>query len=222
MRSSQRMAADGERCNGSAAGRARTATVVAVGPSDRLADVAAILARARTRPGALHIVRIAIDGDGAGRAEERPDVVTIGGLQPRVRQQRDCGGPAVEPADDRLVARRPARGARRRRVAGRSGRSSTPTIRGRSGRGRRRSSSRRRFTDMRWARLTRWRAALAHFFDLPAVRDERAPSSARCRSPPRIAPWRRSSPAGSTRRSAGAAGSRRTYRRRPAARRSSR
>jgi glucose-6-phosphate dehydrogenase assembly protein OpcA len=26
-------------------------------------------------------------------------------------------------------------------------------------------------TDIRWARLTRWRAALAHFFDLPAVRE---------------------------------------------------
>ena len=29
------------------------------------------------------------------------------------------------------------------------------------------------FTDMRWARLTRWRAAMAHFFDLPEVRDGR-------------------------------------------------
>jgi glucose-6-phosphate dehydrogenase assembly protein OpcA len=26
------------------------------------------------------------------------------------------------------------------------------------------------FTDLRWTRLTRWRAAMAHFFDLPQVR----------------------------------------------------
>lgn len=36
------------------------------------------------------------------------------------------------------------------------------------------------FSDMRWARLTRWRALMAHFFDLPAVR-EAAPSFASLR-----------------------------------------
>ena len=42
-------------------GRARTATLVAVGPSDRLTDVSATLA-AGDGAGALHIVRIITDG----------------------------------------------------------------------------------------------------------------------------------------------------------------
>ena len=42
-------------------GRARTATVVAVGTSDRLGDVAEILGGA-DNAGGLHIVRIAVDG----------------------------------------------------------------------------------------------------------------------------------------------------------------
>ena len=63
----------------------------------------------RTRPGRCSIVRIATDGDPAaadrGAAGRRHDRRAAA----RVREQRHRGGAAVEPADDRLVARRPAR-----------------------------------------------------------------------------------------------------------------
>ena len=62
-------------------GRARTATLVAVGPRDRLTDVTATLAD-RDGAGALHIVRIVTDGTAAPDGEERSDVVTITGLRP--------------------------------------------------------------------------------------------------------------------------------------------
>src|SRR5262245_57524740 len=62
-------------------GRARTATLVAVGPSDRLNDVSATLA-AEDGAGALHIVRIITDGPSPPSGDERSDVVTIGGLRP--------------------------------------------------------------------------------------------------------------------------------------------
>ena len=72
-------------------GRARTATLVAVGPRDRLTDVTSTLA-AGDGAGALHIVRIVTDGTGAPDGDERADVVTIACLlytspSPRDRQK---------------------------------------------------------------------------------------------------------------------------------------
>ena len=61
--------------------RARMATVVAVGPPESLADVAETLGGG-DRAGALHIVRIVIDGSSASIPEARPDVITIGDLRP--------------------------------------------------------------------------------------------------------------------------------------------
>jgi glucose-6-phosphate dehydrogenase assembly protein OpcA len=150
-------------------GRARTATLVAVGPTERLADVAEAL-RADENAGALHLVRIAIDGNGTDVAAARPDVITIGGLRPEYvnnaiaavrlsslptivwwRGGRPEGLDGVAALADRVVldADDPwplwAR---------------TPPL-----------FDHTALTDVRWARLTRWRAALAHFFDLPAVRE---------------------------------------------------
>jgi Glucose-6-phosphate dehydrogenase subunit len=150
-------------------GRARTATVVAVGPSDRLADVAEVLGGGADA-GALHIVRIAIDGDGANLPGDRPDVITIGGLRPEYvnnaiaavrlsslptivwwRGGRPEGLDGVASLADRVVLDAddpwPLWAL-------------TPPL-----------FEHTVLTDIRWARLTRWRAALAHFFDLPAVRE---------------------------------------------------
>ena len=150
-------------------GRARTATVVAVGPSHRLGDVAEVLSGGEDA-GALHLVRIAVDGDGATLPADRPEVITIGGLRPEYvnnaiagvrlsslptivwwRGGRTEGLDGVASLADRVVldADDPwplwAR---------------TPPL-----------FEHTVLTDIRWARLTRWRAALAHFFDLPAVRE---------------------------------------------------
>lgn len=150
-------------------GRARTATVVAVGPTDRLGDVAEVLG-AGEDGGALHIVRIANDGNGTSVPESRPDVITISGLRPEYvnnaiaavrlsslptivwwRGGRPEGLDGVASLADRVVldADDPwplwAR---------------TPPL-----------FDHTALTDVRWARLTRWRAALAHFFDLPNVRE---------------------------------------------------
>jgi glucose-6-phosphate dehydrogenase assembly protein OpcA len=150
-------------------GRARTATLVAVGPSDRLADVAQTLA-AEDDAGALHIVRIATDGTGAAGVDERPDVITIGGLRPQYVNNAIAGvrlsslptivwwrgGPpegleGVASLADRVVLDA---------VDPWPLWSRTPPLYDQTA-----------FTDVRWAGLTRWRAALAHFFDLPRVRE---------------------------------------------------
>jgi glucose-6-phosphate dehydrogenase assembly protein OpcA len=151
-------------------GRARTATVVAVGPADRLADVADVLSGGEDA-GALHLVRIVVDGTGGSLPADRPEVITIGGLRPEYvnnaigavrlsslptivwwRGGRSEGLDGVASLADRVVldADDPwplwAR---------------TPPL-----------FEHTVVTDIRWARLTRWRAALAHFFDLPAVREK--------------------------------------------------
>jgi glucose-6-phosphate dehydrogenase assembly protein OpcA len=148
-------------------GRVRTATVVAVGPADRLTDVADVLSGGEGA-GALHLVRIVVDGNGDSLPADRPEVITIGGLRPEYvnnaiaavrlsslptivwwRGGRSEGLDGVASLADRVVldADDPwplwAR---------------TPPL-----------FERTVLTDIRWARLTRWRAALAHFFDLPAV-----------------------------------------------------
>ena len=149
-------------------GRARTATVVVVGPDDRLADIASTLA-AESDAGALHVVRIITDGTGPSGIDDRPDGITIGGLRPEYVNNAIAavrlsslptivwwrGGPVeglegVASLADRVVldaidpwplwSRLP------------------PLF------------EETAFTDLHWAKLTRWRAALAHFFDLPRVK----------------------------------------------------
>jgi len=147
-------------------GRARTATVVAVGPSDRLGDVAEILSGGETSS-ALHLVRIAVDG--GDPPPDRPDVVTIGGVRPEhvnnaIAAVRLSSLPTI-------VWWRGGRPEALDGVASLADRvvldaddcwplwARTPPL-----------FEHTVLTDIRWARLTRWRAALAHVFDLPAVR----------------------------------------------------
>ena len=148
--------------------RARIATVVIVGPAPRLEDAASVLAGA-DEAGALRIVLIATGTDRLPAIDALHDVVSIGGLRadhvnnaiagvrlsslPTVVWWR--GGPAdgiagVAALADRVVmdvddpwplwAKTPAH------------------------------FDDTAFTDVRWARVTRWRAAMAHFFDLDEVR----------------------------------------------------
>jgi glucose-6-phosphate dehydrogenase assembly protein OpcA len=149
-------------------GRARTATVVAVGPSDRLTEVVATLT-AEDEAGALHIVRIATDGPAAAGGEERAGVVTIAGLKPQYVNNAIAGvrlsslptivwwrgGPpegleGVAALADRVILDAVDPWPCWSRI---------PPL-----------FDQTAFTDLRWARLTRWRAALAHCFDLPLVR----------------------------------------------------
>jgi glucose-6-phosphate dehydrogenase assembly protein OpcA len=151
-----------------APGRARTATIVAVGPVARLADVTTILA-AEGDPGAMQIVRISTDGT-APADDSRPDVVTISGLRPQYVNNAIAavrlsslptivwwrGGPpeglaGVAALADRVILDTVDPWPFWSRI---------PPL-----------FEQTAFTDVRWARLTRWRAALAHFFDLPRVRE---------------------------------------------------
>jgi glucose-6-phosphate dehydrogenase assembly protein OpcA len=149
-------------------GRARTATLVAVGPSDRLTDVSATL-NAEDGAGALHIVRIITDGTGSP-SDERPDVVTIGGLRPEYVNNAIAG--VRLSSLPTIVWWRGGRAEGLEGVASLADRvvldatdpwplwSRLPPL-----------FDQTAFTDVRWARLTRWRAALAHFFDLPCVKE---------------------------------------------------
>jgi hypothetical protein len=153
-------------------GRARTATVVAVGPVDRLSDVVATLAEG-DHAGALHIVRIVTDGTHSPGDDERSEVVTIAGLKPAYVNNAIAavrlsslptivwwrGGPpegleGVASLADRVILDA---------VDPWPGWSRIPPL-----------FEQTAFTDIRWAALTRWRAALAHFFDLPRVKEAAA------------------------------------------------
>ena len=113
-----------------------------------------------------------------------------------LHRQRRRGAAAVEPADGDLVARRtrPSVLDNLVQLADRLVLDADPPDE--CWRARRDCFERTALTDLRWTRLTRWRALLAHFFDLPEVRDARR----RVRSPvhrgARIAPRRGCSPAG--------------------------
>ena len=149
--------------------RARTATLVVVGPSPRLVEAASVLADA-DEAGALHTVLVSTGAHAAVEIADRPEVVTIGGLKP-------------EYVDNAIAGVRL---------------SSLPTViwwRGGEPEGLDRVASLAdrvildvddpyplwsraaalfddtALTDLRWARLTRWRGAMAHFFDLPGVRE---------------------------------------------------
>ena len=151
-------------------GRARTATVVAVGPSARLADVAETLG-GEEESGALHIVRIVIDGGAVSASDLRPDTVTISGLKPEYVNNAIAG--VRLSSLPTIVWWRGGRPETLDSVASLADRvvldsedpwplwERTPPL-----------FEHTALTDIRWARLTRWRAALAHFFDLPAVRQK--------------------------------------------------
>ena len=155
-----------------ALGRARTATLVAVGPSDRLTDVSATL-NAEDGAGALHVVRIITDGTGSPDGDERPDIVTIGGLRPEYVNNAIAG--VRLSSLPTIVWWRGGRAEGLEGVASLADRvvldatdpwplwSRLPPL-----------FDQTAFTDVRWARLTRWRAALAHFFDLPRVQESAA------------------------------------------------
>jgi glucose-6-phosphate dehydrogenase assembly protein OpcA len=150
-------------------GRARAATLVAVGPSDRLTDVSATLA-AEDGASALHIVRIITDGTAMASGDERPDVVTIGGLRPEYVNNAIAG--VRLSSLPTIVWWRGGRAEGLEGVASLADRvvldttdpwplwSRLPPL-----------FDQTAFTDVRWARLTRWRAALAHFFDMPQVKE---------------------------------------------------
>src|SRR5688572_9448969 len=149
--------------------RARTATLVAVGPASRLAGITDLIG-AGEEAGALHIVRISTDGALAESGDVRPDAISIGGLRPEHVNNAIAGvrlsslptivwwrgGPpegldGVASLADRVVLDA---------VDPWPLWSRTPPLYDQTA-----------FTDVRWAGLTRWRAALAHFFDLPRVRE---------------------------------------------------
>ena len=153
--------------------RALTATVVAVGPPERLQEVVEPL-QTLGRSGATRGILIPQGpGEGSGRAGrfERGRAQRPPGQLHRQRRGRVA---ALEPADGDLVA-------------GRTGRDPWPPDQaGRPRRARRGSAGARlacavenleraAFSDVRWTRLTRWRALMAQFFDLPEVQD--APAS---------------------------------------------
>lgn len=157
----------------SSATLARTATLVVVGSSNRLAEAADII-RTGDDAGALRVVLISTGPDSPPAAESQPDVVSIAGLRPEYVNNAIAGvrlsslptvvwwreGPpdglgGVATLADRVILDADDPWPLWPRVV---------SLFEHTG-----------FTDMRWARLTRWRAAMAHFFDLPDVRDA-APS----------------------------------------------
>lgn len=148
--------------------RARTATLVIAGPADRLAEAIDILSRNDEDAGSLHIVRVLTDGDAS--VDDHAGIVTIRGLRPEYVNNAIAavrlsslptvvwwrGGPSegVDGAArlaDRLIIDVDDPWPVWRR---------TPPL-----------FEQASVTDIRWARLTRWRAAMAHFFDLSQVRD---------------------------------------------------
>ncbi len=147
--------------------RARTATLVIAGSAARLSEAVDMLRANEDDAGSLHIVRVVTEGD-AG-VDEGADVVTIQGLRPEyvnnaIAAVRLSSLPTViwwrggspEGVDgavglsDRLVLDVEDPWPVWRRI---------PPL-----------FEQAAITDIRWARLTRWRAAMAHFFDLSQVR----------------------------------------------------
>jgi glucose-6-phosphate dehydrogenase assembly protein OpcA len=147
--------------------RSRVATLVVVGPASRLADVAETLG-GEDESGALHIVRIAIDGSAVGTSETQPDIVNISSL--RGDYVNNAIAAVRLSSLPTIVWWRGGRPEALDGVASLADRvvldtddpwplwSRMPPL-----------FEQTALTDIRWARLTRWRAALAHFFDLPPV-----------------------------------------------------
>jgi glucose-6-phosphate dehydrogenase assembly protein OpcA len=148
--------------------RAKSATVVVVGSSARLIEAAGALS-GEGDSGAVMVVLIATDSQPAPAVESQPDVISIGGLRPEYVNNAIAGvrlsslptvvwwrGGRPEALDgvgtlaDRVVLDAEEPGLLWTRL---------PSL-----------FEQTAFTDLRWTRLTRWRSAMAHFFDLPQVR----------------------------------------------------
>ncbi len=148
--------------------RAKSATVVVVGPSARLIEAAGALS-GEGDSGAVMVVLIATESQPAPAVESQPDVISIGGLRPEYVNNAIAGvrlsslptvvwwrGGRPEALDgvgtlaDRVVLDAEEPGLLWARLSS--------------------LFEQTAFTDLRWTRLTRWRAAMAHFFDLPQVR----------------------------------------------------
>lgn len=148
--------------------RARALTLVAVGPPDRLIEAAGVLTSG-DQAGSLRCVLIPIETGATLPVPPTDDLAVVKGLSPRYLNNAVAalrlsslptvvwwrGGPpdrleGVASLADRVVldAEEPeplwARSAA--------------------------LFSRTAITDLRWAKLTRWRAVMAHLFDLPQVR----------------------------------------------------
>lgn len=151
-----------------APGRARTATLVIVGPADRLVE-AASLAGNGDATGSLRVVFISTEREPPA-LPPRPDAFVVCGVPPEYANNAIAavrlsslptvvwwrGGPpegldGVASLADRVVLDAGDPWPLWRRA---------PSL-----------FENTAITDLRWARLTRWRAAMAHFFDLPQVRE---------------------------------------------------
>lgn len=157
--------------------RARIATLIAVGPQERLAEAAGVLADV-DQAGALRVILISTaPAAGDPAIASQPDVIAIAGLRPEYinnaiagvrlsslpsvvwwRGGSPDGLEGVAALADRVILDVDDPWALWERAAALADQTA--------------------FTDLRWAKLTRWRAAMAHFFDLPDVR-ERAASFSR-------------------------------------------
>src|SRR5688572_21096795 len=146
----------------------RTATLVVLGASSRLTEAARILHNG-DHASALRVVLISTASDPAPDVPSDLDLVAIGGLRPEYVNNAIAGvrlsslptvvwwrGGRPEALDgvgtlaDRVVLDAEEPGLLWARLSS--------------------LFEQTAFTDLRWTRLTRWRAAMAHFFDLPQVR----------------------------------------------------
>lgn len=152
-----------------AAARAHIATVVVSGPAPRLAEAAGLLAQV-DRAGGLRAVFIATEGAALTDLADVPDAVAIAGLDPRFLNNAIA---AVRLSSLPTVVW--WRGGHPERLDGVAALADRIILDGDDvGPLWRRAMTlfdEAAFTDVRWARLTRWRAVMAHFFDVPAVRE---------------------------------------------------
>ncbi len=156
-----------------AAAEAAIATVVLVAPRERMADAADALRRS-AESGGVRLILIVSGSDAPPAVRAGADGILLEGLKPEhfnnaVAALRFSslptlvwwrGGssdvlPGLAALADRLVLDAPDPRAVWRLV---------PQL-----------AEDTAVTDVRWARLTRWRALMAHFFDMPAVRNASAP-----------------------------------------------
>jgi len=152
-----------------ATAEATFATVVIVAPRDRMREAADALARAADS-GSVRAILIVVDAGAAASVRVAPEGILIEGLKPEHFDNAVAalrlsslptlvwwrGGsadvlPGLAALADRIVLDAPDPTAVWPLVA--------------------RLAEQTAVTDVRWGRLTRWRTLMAHFFDIPDVRD---------------------------------------------------
>jgi glucose-6-phosphate dehydrogenase assembly protein OpcA len=155
---------------------ARTATVVVVGPPARLAEAAQVLGRER-EAAARRVVLISSEADPAPRVATQPDLVSIDAVRP---EYIDNAIAAVRLSSlPTVVWWRGGRPEQLDAVAALAERVLLDTAEPWPLWARAQTLvERTALTDIRWTRLTRWRASMAHLFDLPQVRAAAAGFSA--------------------------------------------